>query len=130
MRIFDLLKLPTALLVLLLGFQGWSDEGMWTFNNFPSAQVKRKYGFEPSADWLEHVRLASARLAQGCSGSFVSSSGLVLTNHHCVQRCLEQLSTDKQDRLADGFYAQQEGDELRCPGLEVDQLLQVSDVTS
>ena len=130
MPILDLLKLPSALLVLLFGFQGWSDEGMWTFDNFPSAQVKRKYGFDPSRGWLEHVQWASARLAQGCSGSFVSSSGLVLTNHHCVQRCLEQLSSEKQDRLSGGFYAQQESDELRCPGLEVDQLLQISDVTA
>ena len=130
MRIIDLLKLPSTLLVLLISSACWSDEGMWTFDNFPSAQVKRKYGFEPSPGWLENVQLASARLAQGCSGSFVSSSGLVLTNHHCVQRCVEHLSSEKQDRLSSGFYAEQENDELRCPGFEVDQLLDISDVTA
>jgi hypothetical protein len=123
------LKIATAVLVWSLATQAWSEEGMWTYDNFPSAEVKRRYGFEPTAVWLEHVRLASAKLAQGCSGSFVSSAGLLLTNHHCVSRCLEQLSNEKDDRLSRGFYAQQENDELRCPGLEIDQLLQISDVS-
>src|SRR5258707_4665825 len=123
------LKMALAVLVLSLATRAWSEEGMWTYDNFPSAEVKRRYGFEPTAVWLEQGRLASAKLAQGCSGSFVSSAGLVLTNHHCVSRCLEQLSNEKDDRLSRGFYAQQENDELRCPGLEIDQLLQISDVT-
>src|SRR5713226_2789216 len=123
------LKMALVVLVLSLATRAWSEEGMWTYDNFPSAEVKRRYGFEPTAAWLEHVRLASAKLAQGCSGSFVSSAGLVLTNHHCVSRCLEQLSNEREDRLSRGFYAQQENDELRCPASEIDQLLQISDVT-
>jgi hypothetical protein len=123
------LKIRSAALVLLVAAHGWAEEGMWTYDNFPSSEVKRRYGFEPTPGWLEHVRLASAKLAQGCSGSFVSSAGLVLTNHHCVSRCLEQLSSEKEDRLASGFYAQHETDELRCPALEIDQLLKISDVT-
>ena len=63
-----------------------ADEGMWTFDNFPSKAVGTKYGFTPSQAWLDHVRLASLRIAGGCSASFVSPQGLVMTNHHCVDR--------------------------------------------
>jgi hypothetical protein len=66
-----------------------ADEGMWTYNNFPSAKVKEKYGFEPTQQWLDKVRLSSARLAGGCSASFVSPTGLVMTNHHCARGCIE-----------------------------------------
>jgi hypothetical protein len=78
---------------------------MWTFNDFPAQKTKAAYGFEPTPAWLDHVRLSSVRLARGCSGSFVSASGLVLTNHHCVRECLDQLSTAKDDFVTRGFSA-------------------------
>ena len=62
-----------------------ADEGMWTFNNFPTQKVKQKYGFEATQPWLDQVRLSSLRLAQGCSASLVSPNGLVMTNHHCAR---------------------------------------------
>src|SRR5258707_12326132 len=111
------LKIATAVLVLSLAAQAWSEEGMWTYDNFPSAEVKRRYGFEPTAVWLEHGRLASAKIAQGCSGSFVSSAGIVLINHHRVSRCLGQVSNEKDDRLSPGFYPQQEKKSRHVPGL-------------
>jgi hypothetical protein len=107
-----------------------ADEGMWTFDAFPSEKVERAHGFAPSASWLEHARLSSARLALGCSGSFVSEQGLVLTNHHCAHPCIEQLSTAGKDLVRDGFLARTVAEERRCPGLEVDQLTAVSDVTA
>ena len=82
-----------------------ADEGMWTFNNFPSAKVSQAYGFSPDQKWLDHVRLSSIRLAQGCSASLVSKSGLVMTNHHCAHSCIEQLSTPERDYVQTGFYA-------------------------
>ena len=82
-----------------------ADEGMWTFDNFPSKTVSAKYGFMPSQEWLDHVRLASLRIAGGCSASFISPQGLVMTNHHCVVDCVEQLSTPKQNFVDDGFVA-------------------------
>ncbi|HEY0838830.1 MAG TPA: S46 family peptidase, partial [Vulgatibacter sp.] len=106
-----------------------ADEGMWTFDNFPSAAVKEKYGFEPDRDWLDHVQLSSARLANGCSGSFVSPSGLVLTNHHCVHTCVEQLSTAKRDYVQQGFLARTQAEEKVCPATEINQLRRISDVT-
>ncbi len=102
---------------------------MWTYNNFPSAKVKEKYGFEPSQPWLDKVRLSSARLAAGCSASFVSPNGLVMTNHHCARACIEQLSTADKDYIANGFYAKAAAEELKCPAMEINQLTAITDVT-
>ncbi|MBX5481525.1 MAG: S46 family peptidase [Myxococcaceae bacterium] len=114
---------------LVLSAAASADEGMWTFNNFPSAKVKKASGFAPSQAWLDDVRLSSARLAGGCSASFVSPDGLVLTNHHCARRCIDELSTAKTNFIANGFYAKTLADELRCPAVEVNQLLDITDVT-
>jgi hypothetical protein len=103
---------------------------MWTFDNFPSQKVEQRYGFRPTQAWLDHVRLSSARLAQGCSASFVSGQGLVMTNHHCAHACIEQLSTGQRDHVKDGFYARVQADEPRCPALEVNQLVEITDVTA
>jgi len=107
-----------------------AEEGMWTFNNFPKQKVEAAYGVKITDAWLDHVRLSSARLAQGCSASFVSPDGLVMTNHHCVEACLEQLSTAKRNYIADGFSAKSPADEQRCPVLEVNQLVEITDVTA
>ncbi|HWV39807.1 MAG TPA: S46 family peptidase [Vulgatibacter sp.] len=106
-----------------------ADEGMWTYDNFPSAEVQAKYGFGPDQAWLDHVRLSSVRLANGCSGSFVSPTGLVLTNHHCVHSCVEQLSTAKRDYVQKGFYARTTREERVCPAAEINQLRRIEDVT-
>ena len=106
-----------------------TDEGMWLLNDFPAARVEKKYGFSPSPQWLEHVRLSSVRLAFGCSGSIVSDSGLVMTNHHCAEQCIQQLSSAKKDFVKDGFYAKTEGEEVKCPEIETNQLVAITDVT-
>jgi hypothetical protein len=106
-----------------------ADEGMWTYNNFPAAKVKERYGFEPNQEWLDKVRLASAKFGYGCSSSFVSPDGLVMTNHHCARGCIQQLSTAKKDFIAHGFYAKTQAEELQCPALEVSQLVEITDVT-
>jgi len=107
-----------------------ADEGMWTFDAFPSAKVAAAYGFSPSKAWLEHVREGSARIAGGCSASFVSAQGLVMTNHHCAVDCVEQLSTPQQNYVNSGFYAKQPADEVACPGFELDRLDAIDDVTA
>src|SRR2546428_488822 len=68
-----------------------ADEGMWTYNKFPKEALKQAHGVTVDDAWLDHLRLSSARLAQGCSASFVSADGLVMTNHHCAHACIEQL---------------------------------------
>ncbi|MBN1335677.1 MAG: S46 family peptidase [Deltaproteobacteria bacterium] len=115
-------------LALLTGPAG-AEEGMWTLDAFPSAKVAEIYGFAPDARWLEHVRLSSVRLAGGCSGSFVSPDGLVMTNHHCAHGCVEQLSDPDHDYVSQGFYARTLAEERRCPVMEVNVLVGTSDVT-
>jgi hypothetical protein len=107
-----------------------ADEGMWTFDNFPSKTVAAKYGFTPSQAWLDHIRTASLRIAGGCSASFISPQGLVMTNHHCVVECVEQLSTPQQNFVETGFIAKDVAEERKCPDFELDQLVQIRDVTS
>ena len=106
-----------------------ADEGMWTFDKFPSRTVGAKYGFAPSQGWLDHVRLSSLRIAAGCSASFISPQGLVMTNHHCVLDCVQELSTADQNFVEKGFTAGTPAEERKCPAFELDQLTQIRDVT-
>jgi hypothetical protein len=123
-----------ARIVLLVGMASplllGADEGMWTFNNFPSHTVGTKYGFAPSQGWLDHVRLSSLRIAEGCSASFISPRGLVMTNHHCVLECVQQLSTAGENLVQNGFTAPTAAEERKCPVFELDQLLEIRDVTA
>jgi hypothetical protein len=106
-----------------------ADEGMWTFDNFPSAAVKARYGVTIDGTWLDHVRGASARLSVGCSSSIVSPEGLVLTNDHCVRDCAQELSTADKDYAKDGFIAANRQEERECAGMIAEVLDGVSDVT-
>jgi S1-C subfamily serine protease len=90
-----------------------ADEGMWTFDNPPLKQLKERYGFQPTREWLDHLRLASVRFNDGGSGSFVSPHGLVLTNHHVALGQLQKVSSPAKDYVKDGFYARTEAEELR-----------------
>ena len=118
-----------AVLILLAAPAAFADEGMWTFDNFPSKTVAQRYGFEPDAAWLETVRLGMVRLG-GCSGSFVSPDGLVLTNYHCVAGCVQRLSTAERDLEVTGWVAATPEDELACKENEVTQLVEIRDVTA
>ena len=105
------------------------DEGMWTFNNVPKPDIKRKYGFNVTDDWLRKVQLASVRFNNGGSGSFVSANGLVLTNYHIVEDIVGELSTPEKDYAKEGFVSHSQADELKAPGLELNVLVSIEDVT-
>ncbi len=115
--------------LLLAPLMATAEEGMWTFDHPPVERMKKDLGWSPDSKWLLHTMHSSARLAFGCSGSFVSGNGLVLSNHHCAAQCVEQLSTDKVDHMATGFLAATQGDEQRCPAMEVNRLEQIIDVS-
>jgi hypothetical protein len=89
-----------------------ADEGMWTFDNLPLKLLKEKYNFSPSQEWLDHVRLSAISMG-GCSASFVSADGLMLTNHHCARGQVATLSTPENDLLKNGFVARSRGEELK-----------------
>ncbi|MBI3182302.1 MAG: S46 family peptidase [Myxococcales bacterium] len=124
------MKRVVTLAALALTSAALAEEGMWTLNDFPAARVKQKYGFAPDKQWLDHVRLSSVRLAGGCSASLVSARGLVMTNHHCAHSCIEQLSTPKRDLVSAGLHAREPKEEVRCPEVEVNQLVEITDVTA
>lgn len=107
----------------------FAEEGMWTFDNPPVESVKEKYGFTITQEWLDHIRLSSVRFMDGGSGSFVSSYGLVLTNHHVAIGQLQKMSTGEKDYVALGFYAPTLADEVKCPDLEVNVLVSMENVT-
>jgi hypothetical protein len=106
-----------------------ADEGMWTFDAFPAAKMRSEYGWAPDQAWLDRVRLASVRLTGGCSASFVSREGLILTNQHCVAECLADLSTPGNDLLAKGFVADGRAGEKQCPGQQAEIVTAIRDVT-
>lgn len=107
-----------------------ASEGMWTLDNLPREDLQQRYGFNPDTAWTQHAMHASVRLAGGCSGSFVSPNGLVLTNHHCVVGCVQDLSTADSNLVKDGFLAKDRAQEKQCPGMEVNQLDSITDVTN
>ncbi len=107
-----------------------ADEGMWLFNNPPLQQLKTKYHFEPTPQWLEHLQKASVRFNSGGSGSFVSANGLCITNHHVGADALQKASSDEHNYLRDGFYAKTQSEEIKCADLELNVLMSIEDVTT
>ena len=113
----------------LSGRAALADEGLWTFDNFPAAAVKAKYGVTIDKAWLDRVQHATVRLSTGCSASVVSPDGLVLTNHHCILDCAQALSTPEQDYIKSGFIAANRREERLCPGVQAEILTSILDVT-
>lgn len=107
-----------------------ADEGMWLFNDLPLEHLKKAHGFTPSSEWSEHVMKSCVRFNVGGSASFISSNGLVLTNHHVGSDTLFKLSNEENDYYNDGFLAKSIDQELKAPDLELNQLINIKDVTA
>lgn len=121
--------LAVAGLMLFQAARCRADEGMWTFDNLPLQQLQARYGFTPTQAWLDHIRLASVRFNDGGSGSWVSTHGLVLTNHHVALTQMQEVSSAGRDYVKNGFYARTSSEELKCPDLELNVLIYVENVT-
>lgn len=102
---------------------------MWTFDNPPTAYFKKTYNFTADEKWFEEARLASLRFADYCSASFVSASGLVMTNHHCARESGTGVTRKGEDLNATGFFAKTAAEERKVDGLFVDQLVKIEDIT-
>lgn len=127
--------LPFAAALLALGASFPSsmarpDEGMWLFDALPLQTLKDKYGFEPSTEWVDHVRLSSVRFDTGGSGSFVSPNGLVMTNHHVALETIQKVSTPEKDFVEVGFSSKEFGQEVPGKDLTLRQLIEIKNVTA
>ena len=113
-----------------LSMCAYADEGMWTVDNFPTDKVAGKYGVQIGDRWLQAAQLATTRLENGCTGSFASVDGLVLTNNHCTWSCIRNLSTADRNLSDLGFMAATNNEEMQCPGQQVSVLVDTDDVTA
>jgi hypothetical protein len=128
------MKLRAVVLPLLAALLGAAavraDEGMWLYSAPPREQIKKKYGFDLTDAWLEHLMKSSVRFNSGGSGSFVSGDGLVITNHHVGLDALQKFSTTEKNYVHDGFYAKTDAEEVKCVDLELNVLQSIEDVTA
>jgi len=102
---------------------------MWTFENPPLEYFDQTYDFKPSEEWLDKVQKSALKFGRGCSASFISEDGLIMTNHHCIRSILRDLSTEDEDLLKNYFYAETSEEEKKIPNLFVNQLMMIEDVT-
>lgn len=102
---------------------------MWTFENLPVEYFESEYNFSPSKEWLDKMQKSALKLGGGCSASFVSEDGLIMTNHHCIRGILPSVQNENENILKDGFIANSLNDERRINNLRVEQLLIIEDVT-
>jgi len=107
-----------------------ADEGMWLMNNPPTRQIKDKYGFDATPQWLEHLQRSAVRFNNGGSGAFVSRDGLILTNQHVGADCVQKMGTREKDYIRLGFLAEAREQEPRCADLELNVLYSIEDVTA
>ena len=117
-----------AFMAALVATAALADEGMWTYHDFPQAKIKQQFGVDISQAWLDRARTATARLT-GCTASFVSAEGLILTNHHCADSCLDENSTSTRNLERDGFLARTREQEVRCTTQIADVLMATENIT-
>ncbi len=121
---------PIAALAVFAALPAAADEGMWTFDNPPRSAIQQSLGVNLDSAWLDRVREATVRLDSGCTGSFISGDGLILTNHHCAEDCIAQNSSEGNDLVENGFISGSREKELQCKEDSVSVLVGTEDVTA
>lgn len=108
---------------------GRFDNGkMWTFEHPPIDYFAEAYDFRPDTTWFAEAQQSALRIP-GCSASFVSPNGLVMTNHHCGRSAVTAVTRPGENLVDDGFYAASLDEERRVDDYYADQLVDVTDVT-
>ena len=123
-------SLAAASAVALVAGVAVADEGMWTFDNVPQGAIEQKYSVTLDKPWLDKLQRSITRFESGCTGSFVSPDGLVLTNHHCAMQCLTELSSATVNYVDDGFNATTREGEKKCPTQMLSVLVEMENVTA
>ena len=118
-----------AALTVFLGSHAFADEGMWPYHGFPFDKANGALGTRLDSKWLDKVRTSTVRLSN-CTASFVSKDGLILTNHHCVEACLAELSSKEKSYVEDGFLAKTRDEEKKCQTQIADVLTGMEDITA
>jgi len=101
---------------------------MWTFDYAPTQYLNETYGFAPDDEWFDDVRLSALRIP-GCTASFVSANGLIMTNNHCSPRHRNNVELEGENLAETGFYAVTMDDERKVPNMYAEQLAFITDVT-
>jgi hypothetical protein len=122
-------RIASTVLLACIASLAAADEGMWTLDNFPKAAVKQKYGVDIGDPWLQRIQKSVTRHESGCTGSFISGEGLVLTNHHCAMECLSDISSASADYIENGYAAASRSAERVCPGEILSVLVAVENIT-
>ncbi|MEA3451034.1 MAG: S46 family peptidase [Bacteroidota bacterium] len=129
-------KVFLTLFVIILSLQfSRADEGMWllTMLNKTYSQMEAQ-GLKLSAEDIYSINKASMKDAVVifggyCTGEIVSDKGLLFTNHHCGFGRIQAHSTVDHDYLKNGFWAKSFDEELPNPGLYVQFMVRMDDVT-
>ena len=131
-------RITTILVAALCCLKMSADEGMWMIHMIDSALEKKmqERGLVLSAREIYNADAPGASLSDavvsmefGCTGSFISDQGLVITNHHCAYSDVHALSTQEHNYLEEGFWAMTSQEEIRIPNKSIYLLKKVVDVT-
>ncbi|WP_296279069.1 S46 family peptidase [Pseudoxanthomonas sp.] len=125
------LAVPLSLLAAQIAQAG---EGMWVPQQLPEiAGPLKKAGLKLSPQQLSDLTgdpMGAVVALGGCTASFVSPNGLVVTNHHCAYGAIQLNSTAENNLIKNGFNAPTTGDEVSAgPNARVFVLDEITDVT-
>ncbi len=109
-----------------------AEEGMYPVSEIARLNLK-SHGLEMSPTDIFNAEqtclIDGICKVNGCTGSFVSPKGLIITNHHCAYRAIQSASTETSDFLKDGFQAKSLGDEIQAKGYTVRVTESFSDIS-
>ena len=132
-------NLILSILILFISIQNvMADEGMWMPNliKIINENDMQEMGLKLSADDIYNINNSSLKDAVvalnggGCTAEMISSEGLMLTNHHCVDDIIQGHSSIENNYYENGFWAMSKSEELKNESLSATFLVSIEDVTN